>query len=263
MTTSDPEGRLWCSTRVDSDRVHVGGGGHWGHCPEEGCPVSDDPHANDDPTEGLEEEEVLMGKGGWVGLCFPYPDVSKSNPQTFHILAPIETILRFPRLPSLNSRKFFFGIFHIFTLTLPSQKPTGSHPPPGRRKDDPPFLLFGCLPMCGGTDSRAFSYTCFKLIPVFFSSGCHQSTGGRPRILQRVHHQRRKDGYHIPKNNKKNKKQMHFPRVPIFFPGQCKPPSLCIGLTDQEEDANECELREGGAGETFKFLLHLIFTNTI
>ncbi len=59
MTTSDPEGRLWCSTRVDSDRVHVGGGGHWGHCPEEGCPVSDDPHADDDPTEGLEGEEEV------------------------------------------------------------------------------------------------------------------------------------------------------------------------------------------------------------
>ncbi len=50
---------------------------------------------------------------------------------------------------------------------------------------------------------------------------------------------------------------MNFPRL-FISSGQCKPPSLCIGLTDQEEDANECELK---AGETW-FLLHF-FTDTI
>merc|ERR1712218_59737 len=29
----DPDGRLWCSTKVSrSNRQHVGGGGYWGYC---------------------------------------------------------------------------------------------------------------------------------------------------------------------------------------------------------------------------------------
>ena len=33
-TEKDPEGKLWCSTKVDSNGDHVRG--HWGHC-EENC----------------------------------------------------------------------------------------------------------------------------------------------------------------------------------------------------------------------------------
>ena len=32
ITESDPAGRPWCSTRVDTDGVHVAGGDHWAHC---------------------------------------------------------------------------------------------------------------------------------------------------------------------------------------------------------------------------------------
>ena len=28
----DPDGRLWCSTKVDSNGKHVGGEGNWGYC---------------------------------------------------------------------------------------------------------------------------------------------------------------------------------------------------------------------------------------
>ena len=33
ISDTDPEARLWCSTRVDTAGLHVGGGGHWGYCP--------------------------------------------------------------------------------------------------------------------------------------------------------------------------------------------------------------------------------------
>ena len=33
---SDPEGRFWCSTKVDKTGKHIGGSGEWGYCPE-GC----------------------------------------------------------------------------------------------------------------------------------------------------------------------------------------------------------------------------------
>merc|ERR1719219_2051672 len=38
ITESDPEGLLWCSTRVDSEGRHVAGGEHWAHCHPD-CPV--------------------------------------------------------------------------------------------------------------------------------------------------------------------------------------------------------------------------------
>ena len=37
ISDTDPDGRLWCSTQVDADGQHVGGGGHWGYCPSD-CP---------------------------------------------------------------------------------------------------------------------------------------------------------------------------------------------------------------------------------
>ena len=39
-TDTDPEGKPWCSTKVDSQGVHVGGGGHWAHCSPD-CPVDE------------------------------------------------------------------------------------------------------------------------------------------------------------------------------------------------------------------------------
>ena len=32
ITQGDPEGRAWCSTRVDTRGRHVSGGEHWAHC---------------------------------------------------------------------------------------------------------------------------------------------------------------------------------------------------------------------------------------
>ena len=39
ISDTDPEQRLWCSTRVDTEGRHVAGGEHWAHCGP-GCPVS-------------------------------------------------------------------------------------------------------------------------------------------------------------------------------------------------------------------------------
>ena len=37
ISDTDPDGRLWCSTKVDENLNHVGGGGHWGYC-QPSCP---------------------------------------------------------------------------------------------------------------------------------------------------------------------------------------------------------------------------------
>jgi len=37
ITDLDPEGKFWCSTRVDAGGNHVTGTGEWGHC-SAGCP---------------------------------------------------------------------------------------------------------------------------------------------------------------------------------------------------------------------------------
>lgn len=31
-TETDPDGRWWCSTKIDNDLEHIGGGGNWGYC---------------------------------------------------------------------------------------------------------------------------------------------------------------------------------------------------------------------------------------
>ena len=31
-TKSDPDGRYWCSTKVDENGKHIGGKGYWGYC---------------------------------------------------------------------------------------------------------------------------------------------------------------------------------------------------------------------------------------
>jgi len=36
-TETDPDGRWWCSTKIDQDLEHVGGGGNWGYC-SPNCP---------------------------------------------------------------------------------------------------------------------------------------------------------------------------------------------------------------------------------
>jgi hypothetical protein len=34
-TLNDPDGRAWCSTKVDANGDHVKNGGFWGHCSQE------------------------------------------------------------------------------------------------------------------------------------------------------------------------------------------------------------------------------------
>ena len=37
-----PVENAWCSTKTDSNTDHVGGGGHYGECLSEACPVYND-----------------------------------------------------------------------------------------------------------------------------------------------------------------------------------------------------------------------------
>ena len=32
ITDTDPDNKLWCSTKTDHQGVHIGGAGHWGYC---------------------------------------------------------------------------------------------------------------------------------------------------------------------------------------------------------------------------------------
>ena len=64
---TDPDQRLWCSTKVDSTGLHVGGGGHWGYCPEAGecggqIQLSDNFVAS---------SSICVTGSGKSGLCVP------------------------------------------------------------------------------------------------------------------------------------------------------------------------------------------------
>ena len=36
----DPDAKFWCSTMTDDNHQHMGGGGNYGHCPDD-CNKSD------------------------------------------------------------------------------------------------------------------------------------------------------------------------------------------------------------------------------
>ena len=38
INDQDPDGRFWCSTKVDNDLNHIGGQGNWGYCGSS-CPT--------------------------------------------------------------------------------------------------------------------------------------------------------------------------------------------------------------------------------
>ena len=40
ITEFDPDGKYWCSTKVDENFVHVGGGGFWGFCADSCPPIN-------------------------------------------------------------------------------------------------------------------------------------------------------------------------------------------------------------------------------
>ena len=45
-TDADPDGRYWCSTKVDQDGNHVRGFGHWGYCQLKKCPKASKTNSN-------------------------------------------------------------------------------------------------------------------------------------------------------------------------------------------------------------------------
>ncbi len=53
----DDDGLFWCSTKVDKNGKHVGGGGHWGYCPDS-CPKSTSTNINDDKPKNRKVGDV-------------------------------------------------------------------------------------------------------------------------------------------------------------------------------------------------------------
>ena len=82
ITESDPAGRPWCSTRVDTDGVHVAGGDHWAHCSpdcphdlrESGQTSSGDLSQSDQTSSGDLSQSSQTSSGDLTvetsGLCF-------------------------------------------------------------------------------------------------------------------------------------------------------------------------------------------------
>jgi len=71
ISDSDPEGRLWCSTRVDADGVHVGEGGHWAHC-SPSCPRHNHGQINQIQfSQNFVAKTICTTSGGKSGSCLP------------------------------------------------------------------------------------------------------------------------------------------------------------------------------------------------
>jgi len=52
-TETDPDGRWWCSTKIDNDLEHIGGGGNWGYCSLDcpgPAPITEAPPARPPPA---------------------------------------------------------------------------------------------------------------------------------------------------------------------------------------------------------------------
>ncbi len=66
-TSSDPDGKAWCSTRVDLvTRKHIGGNGFWGYCTENACNV---PEENKSPSvTEIPEVATDTGNKGMVNM---------------------------------------------------------------------------------------------------------------------------------------------------------------------------------------------------
>jgi len=77
VTENDPEGKAWCSTRVDDDGNHIGGGQFWAHCSSQ-CPRARvlDSTVQTPQTSGSSsssaftaEPQICITKSGSEGTC--------------------------------------------------------------------------------------------------------------------------------------------------------------------------------------------------
>ena len=59
ITEADPEGKAWCSTRVDAEGRHVAGGDHWAHC-DATCPLAPRGSGSGPPSSGLTVRITLV-----------------------------------------------------------------------------------------------------------------------------------------------------------------------------------------------------------
>ena len=48
----DPDGNLWCSTKVDKDGKHIGGANEWGYC-EDGCDQNEQTKVQSSRNKGV------------------------------------------------------------------------------------------------------------------------------------------------------------------------------------------------------------------
>jgi len=69
ISDSDPEGRFWCSTRVDSSGVHMGQGGHWAHC-SPSCPRHNQRDTNQiQLSQNVVAKTICRTSEGKSGTC--------------------------------------------------------------------------------------------------------------------------------------------------------------------------------------------------
>merc|ERR1712088_257238 len=71
ITDLDPEGKFWCSTRVDAGGNHVTGTGEWGHC-SVGCPrerTTSDPESSS-VTTSASSSSVSSSSSGQTSSVF-------------------------------------------------------------------------------------------------------------------------------------------------------------------------------------------------
>jgi len=70
ITEADPDGKAWCSTKVDSDGVHVTNGQHWAHCSQQ-CPLANIQQSSSASSSSAftVEPQLCQTKTGAEGTC--------------------------------------------------------------------------------------------------------------------------------------------------------------------------------------------------
>jgi len=69
ITEADPDGKAWCSTRLDSDGVHVANGKHWAHCSQQ-CPMAITQQSSSSSSSAFTvEPQLCQTRTGTEGTC--------------------------------------------------------------------------------------------------------------------------------------------------------------------------------------------------
>ena len=101
----DPDAKFWCSTMTDDNHQHMGGGGNYGHCPDD-CNKSD----------GVPKGVIFFGK--IIGTCHEAFDDSPSFQLKKQILLQ-KCRTKFAHqdgVASLPDKKMVLGLRHLHVV---------------------------------------------------------------------------------------------------------------------------------------------------